>query len=145
MSLRLFNPATDSDDINRMADVNFPEECFYASSFSKALSDGYPVWVYENTSKVEGYLVSSVSKGTPYIYSVSTNPLHRGKGIATVLIKEFEKYYTDQGYQKAWLQTRVENPAQKLYFDLGYRVTSVEPNIYGIGSHGLVMRKKLIP
>jgi hypothetical protein len=38
---------------------------------------------------------------------------------------------------------KVENPSQKLYFDLGYRVSKFEPNLYGPGKHGLRMDKSL--
>lgn len=101
-----------------------------------------PTWVVEDDG-VKACLLSEISEGQPYIWSVATLPSHRGRGLAASLIKEFETYYAAQGYPRAWLHVRDDNPAQKLYFDLGYRVRSVVNNIYGPNEHGLVMRKRI--
>lgn len=108
----------------------------------KAASN-HPAWIAEDKGQWAAHLVSEIAKGAPYIWSVATYPAYRGKGIATSLIQEFEKHYKSAGYTKAWLHVKAENPAQKLYFDLGYRIASFEPNIYGPHVHGLIMRKSL--
>jgi ribosomal protein S18 acetylase RimI-like enzyme len=41
------------------------------------------------------------------------------------------------------LQTRADNPAQKLYFDLGFRVSGFQKHLYGDGKHGVEMTQVL--
>jgi ribosomal protein S18 acetylase RimI-like enzyme len=101
-----------------------------------------PAWIIEDDGVLVASLMSEIYQGQPYIFSVVTAASHRGRGLATTLIKEFEKHYQAAGYDRVWLHVKVENPAQKLYFDLGYRVASFEANIYAKGVHGLVMRKR---
>jgi ribosomal protein S18 acetylase RimI-like enzyme len=137
-------PATngDFDFLLSMNSDLYPDDYCDVRQFKKAYDHGVH-WVAEDSGKIVAALISEVEKGTPYIWSVATYPTHRGKGLATLMIQEFEKHYAALGYEKSWLHVRVENPAQKLYFDLGYRVASFEPNIYGPHSHGLIMRKKI--
>lgn len=133
--------------------IDFPgirelnDECYTTdevsdTEFKRVLNN--PTWVVEDRGRIVASLMSEVSHGQPYIWSVATSTTHRGKGLATTLIKEFEKHYQAAGYDRAWLHVRVENPAQKLYFDLGYRVASFEPNIYALRQHGLTMRKRFV-
>jgi ribosomal protein S18 acetylase RimI-like enzyme len=136
----------EENDLDQLWALNaecYPEDDFLVRpAFNKVLRD-YPGWVYVDNG-IAAMLASEVSGGQPYVWSVATSPTHRGKGLATLLIKQFEKHYKSAGYDRAWLHVRVENPAQKLYFDLGYRVASFEANIYGPRLHGLVMRKRFV-
>lgn len=100
-----------------------------------------PCWVYDDSGIKASLLSEQLDQ--PYVWSVATTTSHRGRGFAKALLQEFERYYTEQGAKRPWLHVRVDNPAQKLYFDVGYRVSSFAPNVYGIGEHGLVMRKTL--
>jgi ribosomal protein S18 acetylase RimI-like enzyme len=142
LSIRLATTADLTTLLSTIRDL-YPGEIWDDAQYWKAVSK-FPTWITEDSGKVTASLVSEVSKGTPYIWSVATDPAYRGKGLATALIKEFEKYYIAQDYGRAWLHTRVDNPAQKLYFDLGYRVASLEPNLYAPHIHGLIMRKRLV-
>lgn len=134
-----------SEDLEALWQQNqvcYPDDPTSRSGFEKVVRQN-PTWLYCGDSDLQASLISE-SVTSPYIWSVTTYPAHRGKGLATALINEFEKYYAGQrGPCKAWLHTRVDNPAQKLYFDLGYRITSFEPNIYGMSEHGIVMRKRI--
>lgn len=121
------------------------DECYVSDevtdyTFKSILSN--PTWVVEDRGRIVASLMSEIADGQPYIWSVATAASHRGRGLATALINEFEKHYQAAGYDRAWLHVRVENPAQKLYFDLGYRVASFEANIYARAQHGLTMRKR---
>lgn len=91
---------------------------------------------------VVGYLIAESLQGTsPYLSQVAVDPQSRGTGIASKLIKVFEEHYA--AHASVWLQVKVENPSQKLYFDLGYRVSNFEPHLYGPQKHGLRMEKQL--
>lgn len=142
LGIRLATP----DDLTTLAETTkalYPGDIWDNASYHKAVSK-YPAWIYDDKGKVAAALISEVGRGTPYIWSIATDPAYRGKGLATALINEFEKYYLAQGYERSWLHVRIENPAQKLYFDLGYRIASFEPNLYGPHEHGLTMRKKFV-
>ena len=102
------------------------------------------VLVAESDQKdVIGYLLAECNDGVPYLSQVAVDAQCRGIGVATKLIKVFENHYEKQACDSTWLQVKVENPSQKLYFDLGYRVSKFEPNLYGPGKHGLRMDKSL--
>lgn len=139
MSIRRVVP----DDYITLIDLNY--ECYPEDKPDPTLSPrllkvvkNNPCWVYED-SGIKACLLSEISENQPYIWSVATLTSHRGRGIATKLIKEFEKHYASEGHTKAWLHVRVNNPAQKIYFDAGYRVASFERNLY-ITEDGLTMR-----
>jgi ribosomal protein S18 acetylase RimI-like enzyme len=140
--IRLF----ESKDFDEL--VNLQEMCYNEDdpnmirSLSKALTRA-PSWVVDE-SGIRSALISDIVNHAPYIWSLATNPSHRGQGLAKSLLVEFEKHYKDAGYTNAWLHTRVENPAQKLYFDAGYRIASFEPNVYGPRQHGITMRKRFV-
>jgi ribosomal protein S18 acetylase RimI-like enzyme len=87
-------------------------------------------WVYEtkHESKVVGALIATM-EGMPYIYSIAVQPEYRGKFIATRLIHRFHKEY--ERYSYTHLNTDNQNPAQMLYFRLGYRVVGVDEEYYG--------------
>jgi len=95
-------------------------------------------WVALIDNKVVGFLVSLYREG-PYIYNVAVLPEHRGKGIATALFNICNEFYKGQDY--SYLYVDVNNPAQKLYFDLGYRVNNLKEDFYGRQQDALVMVK----
>src|SRR6185437_9422285 len=105
-------------------------------------------WVSEENGEVIGFIIGKIKHGAAYINNVTVEPAHRGKGIATKLIKQFESVYgMNQKPENIffWLQVDANNPAQKLYFDLGYRVYSVDENYYGKGKHAICMAKSARP
>ncbi len=146
MGIRLANYGTDLSYLLRLNEVCYPDESS-DPTVPKRLGlvlRKNPCWVTEESGLIAGCLLSEISNGQPYIWSVCVDPTHRGKGLATTLIQTFEKHYAATEYKQPWLHVRVDNPAQKLYFDLGYRVSSFERNIYAAGVHGLTMRKHLV-
>jgi ribosomal protein S18 acetylase RimI-like enzyme len=104
---------------------------------------GTRAWLAVDGDFIVGALVGKMKFDIPYVHSVSVQKDHRGRGIATELFNTFEEGFkteaTNVGY---WLQVKFNNPAQKLYFDLGYRVESVDENFYGPGVHALCMYKR---
>lgn len=142
MGLRLCDRgSSDVYEVHRIVQECYPNDPYDHADVEKMLQK-YPTWFIDEAG-IQACLISEVSKGQPYIWSVCTRESHRGRGYASVLIKEFEKHYAAAGYVRPWLHVRVENPAQRLYFALGYRVSSFEPNLYGVREHGLTMRHNL--
>jgi ribosomal protein S18 acetylase RimI-like enzyme len=97
-------------------------------------------WVAVENNEVVGFLLSTYKEG-PYVYNIAVLPEHRGKGIATELFKVCHQFYNGMGY--IYLYVDVTNPAQKLYFDLGYRVKRIKEDFYGHMQDALVMIKLL--
>ena len=142
MGIRLYDGAPqDFDAIRDMHLEAYPDE-----TPDRALSTASknPTWLLDDGKVIASCLISEISNSAPYVWSVATRSTHRGRGHASLLMNEFEKHYREEGYARAWLHTKADNPAQKLYFDLGYRVASFEPNCYGVHQHGLIMRKRFV-
>ena len=93
-------------------------------------------WVALENDKVIGFLLSTWREG-PYIYNVAVSQEHRNKVIATQLFKVCHEFYREQGY--TYLYVDINNPAQKLYFNLGYRVKDIERGFYGKNQDALIM------
>ena len=69
--------------------------------------------------------------------------VHRRKGVASKLISGCEKAAKQRGCGEMRLEVHTENPAQVLYFQLGYRVCGFKRNYYGLRRHAVSMVKAL--
>jgi ribosomal protein S18 acetylase RimI-like enzyme len=78
----------------------------------------------------------------PYIWSIAVAKKFQGRGVGGNLLREIIKWYTLQKAQEIKLHVHEDNPAQKLYWDYGFRVKSVEEGYY-MPKDGLVMRREL--
>ena len=78
----------------------------------------------------------------PYIWNIAVDPAHQNRGVAGNLLREIIKTYTLSKYSMITLHVNAENPAQKLYYDYGFRVKSVERNYFD-PQDGLLMERKL--
>jgi ribosomal protein S18 acetylase RimI-like enzyme len=101
------------------------------------------VWVAEENGKILGFLLADKEFGKGYIDTVDVSPKARGRGIATKLIGLYEAAAKKRGLAEIKLEVSVSNPAQVLYFKLGYRVTAFRRNYYKLHYHALTMAKKL--
>jgi len=105
-------------------------------------------WVAVEGDDIVGFIIGKLKHGIPYANNVAVSKDHRNKGIATKLFAKFEEYFGSS--QKSenkmfWLQVYANNPAQKLYFDLGYRVSWIDEHYYGDCKHALNMYKSVRP
>jgi ribosomal protein S18 acetylase RimI-like enzyme len=98
------------------------------------------VWVAESNGALVGFLISIYREG-PYVFNVAVLPGYRKLGTGTALFKQFETYSSTQGYTFSYLYVDYRNSAQKLYFDLGYRVVGIKKDFYGAKENALVMMK----
>jgi ribosomal-protein-alanine N-acetyltransferase len=98
--------------------------------------------VYEN--QIVGYVLGEVEGGdTGHIVSLTVDPEHQRNGYGRTLMEETEAFYLEKGIKRIKLEVHPDNPAQILYFKLGYRVTSVKYKYYSNGSSAIVMVKPL--
>lgn len=101
------------------------------------------VFINESSANLNAFAIVDKKHGEPFIWSIAVRPSAQGLGIGTMLLKEIEEYAREQNAPGIGLTVQVDNPAQKLYFDRGYRVTNVLRNYYLTGN-GLFMRRKLL-
>ncbi len=101
------------------------------------------VWVAEETGRIMGFLLADKEFGKGYIDTVDVSPKARGRGVATKLIGMYETAAKKRGLTEIKLEVSTENPAQVLYFNLGYRVTAFRRHYYKLHKHALTMGKKI--
>ena len=73
-----------------------------------------------------------------YVWSIAVDPSYQGFGIGSHLMDTLDKY---KGIEPIELHCATDNPAQKLYFDHGFRVVQVLQDYYPT-SAGLLMRRQ---
>jgi ribosomal-protein-alanine N-acetyltransferase len=86
-------------------------------------------------------IIKNVSQ--PYIWNIAVDPAWQKRGIAGNMLREIIKRYTLNKDKEISLHVDATNPAQKLYFDYGFRVVSVEEN-YFEPNDGLMMVRRLL-
>jgi ribosomal-protein-alanine N-acetyltransferase len=107
------------------------------------------VWVacdddFVNTKEeIVGFLAGEVRRNQGYIGTINVDPKHRRRGIAAKLLTAAEDFYRKGGYSEVRLEVEQNNPAQTLYFKMGYRVHAVRKEWYEDGSTALYMIKTL--
>jgi ribosomal protein S18 acetylase RimI-like enzyme len=101
------------------------------------------IWVAYIGSRVAGYLLAGEESGKASIETVNIARVHRRKGIASKLIAACERDLKARTFKTIKLEVWTENPAQLLYFNLGYRVCGFKRNYYRLHAHAISMSKKL--
>jgi ribosomal protein S18 acetylase RimI-like enzyme len=136
------------EDFKRVCEIN--KECHgeWASPdlpLLVALKEG-KTWVVTEGTEIIGFLLSTLrhwrtsNKTLPYVFNVSVLPVYQRRGIATALLKHFEKYY--KSFSQFGLYVRTDNPARSLYLKLGYKIVEVLDQFYGKDKHGFFMVKQ---
>src|SRR5271166_2555326 len=132
-----FRNSLDAEELPALYEIE--KGCFQApflwtrTTFNKSLLTAAKknnVWIAEENGK-------------GYIDTVDVSPKARGKGIATKLIGLYETAAKKRGLTEIKLEVSTDNPAQILYFKLGYRVVAFRRNYYKLNYHALTMAKKL--
>ena len=102
------------------------------------------VWVGVYDNKIVGYVLVEIEKlSTGHVVSLCVDPAYRQQGFGKLLMDEAEASLQKVGVRKMRLEVQVDNPAQMLYFKLGYRVIGVKNNYYSNGTTGVSMVKPL--
>jgi len=96
------------------------EHSFYAQ-FNKIDILKYVVVVYDNETSIGCGTIKPYDKDTMEVKRMFTSERSRGKGIATMILLELEKWATELSYKKLILETGIRQPeAIKLYKKNGY-------------------------
>lgn len=101
------------------------------------------VWVARIGPRIAGYLIAEEAGNALTVDTCAVSRVHRRKGIASRLMAACEGAAKRRGYKGMRLEVHTENPAQLLYFQIGYRATGYRRNYYGAGQNAISMAKKL--
>ena len=105
-----------------LAEVDGDEHSFY-DQFNKVVNIKHVVVAYESGSPVSCGAIKELSPFAMEIKRMYTLPTYRGKGIATLILKELEKWAAELSYAKCVLETgKKQAEAIKLYQKNGYQV-----------------------
>lgn len=103
-------------------------------------------WVVTDYETVCGFIIGKIKNGLPYVSQLAIDKRYQKLGMGKRLLQAFETGYAE-GYENGleqWLKVDASNPAQKLYFDAGYRIRSIDYDFYGFGKHALCMYKSIV-
>ena len=96
------------------------EHSFYAQ-FNKIDKIKHAVLVYEDEKPVACGAIKQYAEDIMEVKRMYTLPVYRGKGIATMVLNELEKWAAELGYAKCILETGKRQPeAISLYTRNGY-------------------------
>ena len=101
------------------------------------------VYVSRLTGIILGFAIVVEKNGCPYIFIIAVDSHYRGQSIGTQLLEAIRQTETMRRKDFIELAVKPDNPAQKLYFDAGYRVRAVARGFYGDEGDGLLMRRDL--
>jgi [ribosomal protein S18]-alanine N-acetyltransferase len=101
------------------------------------------VWVACIGSRIAGYLIAEELSSSLSVDTCAVSRVHRRKGIASRLMAACEGAAKRQGHDQIRLEVFTDNPAQILYFQIGYRVCGFKRNYYGLKKHAVSMVKAL--
>ena len=125
-----------------LSKINGDEDAFYAQ-FNKIDKINHVVIVYENDIPIACGAIKQFSTAAMEVKRMFTLPNYRGKGAASILLKELEKWTKEMNYEKCVLETSKRQPdALALYRKNGYEVI---PN-YGqyVGIENSICFEKII-
>jgi ribosomal protein S18 acetylase RimI-like enzyme len=103
--------------------------------------DNGTVFVHRENGKILGFAIVTRQAGVPFLWVIAVKPGHHGGGIGGNLLYEIWSWAKSKGERRIELTVKSSNPAQKLYFDSGYRVVKFLRNYYIGGGDGLLMRR----
>lgn len=104
------------------------------------------MWVAVEDDVIIGVILVNPRGGIDaYVHIVAVDLRFRHRGVAGNLLRQVSLYYADKKYKFASLHVHIDNPAQTLYYDNGFRVYEVIKNHYPdyANTRGLLMRKML--
>jgi len=98
------------------------DHAFYAQ-YNKTDSIKFVVVAFENEEAVGCGAIKEWDSETMEVKRMFVPLKYRGKGIATLVLAELEKWALELGYKKCVLETGEKQPeAIRLYFKNGYRI-----------------------
>ena len=118
------------------------DHSFYAQ-FNKVDAIKHVIVAYDNETPVSCGAMKEFNAGSMEIKRMYTSPDNRGKGIASMILLELEKWAGELGYSSCLLETGKRQPeAIQLYSKSGYGIISNYGQYAGI-ENSICFEKKL--
>jgi len=97
--------------------------------------------VVSTTGEMMAFVIGMIEPdGTGHVVALGVGPAHRRRGHGRRLMNAVEVGFLERGVSTVRLEVRTSNePAQKLYFDLGYKIVRRMPRYYTNGDDGYLM------
>lgn len=137
---------TDMHAIGRL-DVEVFGEDVYPPFFFRQAMDLWPdlLIVAERDGKLLGYALGGLGqdRSQGWLLSLAVLPEARGFGLAERMIVRVEQGLAALAATGVRLTVDPANPAQRLYFRLGYQQLAEEPGYFGPGEDRLLLEKPL--
>ena len=101
--------------------------------------------VMSSTDEMIAFVVGMIEPDrTGHVVALGVDPTHRRHGHGRRLMHAIEQGFLGSGVTTVRLEVRTTNDAaQKLYFDLGYKIVRRMPRYYTSGDDGYLMVKNL--
>jgi ribosomal-protein-alanine N-acetyltransferase len=94
----------------------------------------------DEAQKLVGYCVSSLNGEAAHLISIAVHPKFRGRGVATILLRETLKFLMTQNVVELFLEVNGKNTdAIALYSKLGFERTEIVKKYYSDGSDAVRM------
>ncbi|RMA58060.1 GNAT family N-acetyltransferase [Ulvibacter antarcticus] len=120
------------------------EDHGFYDQFNKIDTLKHTVVLFENDIAVGCGAFKQIEAETVEIKRMYTLPKMRGKGLATIILNDLEKWAASNGFKKSVLETGKKQPeAIRLYEKNGYVVTPNYPPYQGI-ENSVCFEKKLV-
>ncbi len=130
MEIRRAVPA-DSDGIEKIEALSFPDPFSKKDVFSYICSDGGMCFVALDGGEVIAYIIGRVIAPEGEIYRIATHPEHRGRGVGYRLLSYAIKTERGRGLETTFLEVRSKNAAAiSLYKAYGFREIGKRKNYY---------------
>lgn len=140
--IRMMNSEDISEVCNIEAETGVCE--WGVSGYKEALEKGYFCLVYEEGSKVIGFIVMRVTMQEAEILNLAVKPEFMGCGIGSLLMDECKKIAEEKGSEVVWLEVRKSNfRAIKFYERHGFFKVFERKNFYSDLEDAVVMRCNL--
>lgn len=114
------------------------------------VSDIWLAWTPTNDGpKIIGYALVDPGYDSAYLTQIAVHPDFQRRGIAGNLLREVCGYFTYKTsgvagkYRNIRLHVAIDNPAQRLYYNQGFRVFDIAKKFYKDESDALYMKKEL--
>ncbi len=108
-------------------------------------------WIAEDDGIMAGFAIvdwtdQPASERVAYVETLEVSPAHRGRGIASGLLRRAEASAQSAGAMLIWLHVESTNhPAIRLYRAHGYRHRGSEGHYYARGRNADIYSKPLVP
>ena len=116
-----------------------------SDTFTAQIAEGDFAGDYPNDlpeKSIIGFAIVRWDNVFPYIWNIAVDPAYQGRSVGGNLLRQIIKRYTLAKQKQITLHVNAQNPAQKLYFDYGFRVKSIEKD-YFKPDDGLIMTRLL--